>query len=110
MTIMKMLLTVYLKIMIIIKEINMTKHDIIKKYIYEYDYYGLLEMGCPDDEFDTENDMICKRVSTNYSVERIARIITDVFNEMFLENDKPELFMETAQKIKNAFIENNITD
>ena len=88
----------------------MTKYDVIKKYIDEYDYYGLLKSGAPNDEFDIESRALYYYISTHYTIEEIAIEIAKVFEIAFGGNNKPEQFMETAQKIKNAFIENNITD
>ncbi len=47
----------------------MTKYEIIKKYIDEFDFLGLLEMGCPKDEFDHESKMLLRRISVNDSAE-----------------------------------------
>ena len=40
-----------------------SKIKIVKKYVDEYDYYGLLRDGAPDDEFISEALRMIDRIS-----------------------------------------------
>ena len=59
------------------------KFKIVKKYVDEYDYYGLLRDGAPDDEFISEALRISDRISEDNTIEQIAAIIADVFHLAF---------------------------
>ena len=63
------------------------KFLVVKKYIDQMDYYGLLACGAPSDEFDIETKEISARISDDHSVQDIAVIIASVFNEYFDEHD-----------------------
>ena len=41
----------------------MNKYDVIKKYIDEFDYYGLLASCAPNDEFDSYSQMLSQRIA-----------------------------------------------
>lgn len=80
----------------------MTKFEIIKKYIDEYDYYCLLEQGAPDDEFDSYSKLFAKTITEDYTVEDIAQLIAETMDAAFSSEICPENFIETATKIRNA--------
>jgi len=74
-----------------------------KVYFYyvlkEIDMYGLIEHGAPDDEFDTEAEMIVEQLKAGTSIEEISGIIADVFNKMFGVNVDRLRYMKEAKKI-----------
>lgn len=72
---------------------------IVKKYIDEYDYYGLLRDGAPDDEFVSEALRISDRISEDSSIKQIAATIADVFHLAFGNEEDPNHYMPVAQKI-----------
>lgn len=72
---------------------------IVKKYIDEYDYYGLLRDGAPDDEFTSEALRMSDRISKDNSTEQIAAIIADVFHLAFGNEEDPDHYMPVAQKM-----------
>ena len=43
----------------------MNKFDVIKKYIDEFDYYGLLVSCAPNDEFDSYSHKFADVISEN---------------------------------------------
>lgn len=75
------------------------KYLIVKKYIDEMDYGGLLSMGAPDNEFDVESLEISGRISNARNEQDIAQIIADVFNREFDHTDAAERFLDCAGKI-----------
>ena len=77
------------------------KFLVVKKYIDQMDYYGLLASGAPSDEFDIETKEISARISDDHSVQDIAVIIASVFNDYFDEHDDATAFLSVAEQIKN---------
>ncbi len=75
------------------------KFEIVKKYIDEYDYYSLLQEGAPDDEFMSEALRISNSISEYSTIEQIAASIANVFHCAFGNEEKPEYYLTTAQKI-----------
>ncbi len=80
----------------------MNRFEIIKKYIDEYDYYGLLAHQAPKDEFDSYSRILAETISENDFVENIAAFIASHLDSAFGNEIKPEKFIETAKKIKEA--------
>lgn len=85
----------------------MSKFEIIKKYIDEYDYYGLLTFGAPNDEFDSYSQKFADTITENYTVEDIAILIAETMDNAFSEQVRPKNFLKTAKKIKNALYNND---
>lgn len=85
----------------------MSKFEVIKKYIDEYDYYGLLTNGAPNDEFDGYSQKLAEVITENDTVEDIAMLIAKTIDKAFDEEVKPEKFLKTSQKIRNALNEVN---
>ena len=80
----------------------MEKFIIVKKYIDELDYYGLLAQGSPEDEFDRESTIIAYQINADMSAEDVAFIIAETFYEAFYGDDQePAWFIPTAEKILN---------
>lgn len=77
----------------------MDKYSIIKKYIDELDYLNLLANHAPDDEFDGESKEIAIKVTESLTMQEIARIIAEVFNKQFNDNNSPDIFMDCAKNI-----------
>ncbi len=72
---------------------------IVKKHIDEMDYLHLLESGAPDDEFDLESKMIANEITDSSTIQGIACIIKEVFNDTFDDKNQPNMFMDCAKKI-----------
>ena len=77
------------------------KFLIIKKFIDQMDYSGLLAGGSPSDEFDIESKEISRRVRFDHSAQEIAYIIASVFNRAFNEHDDITVFLPVAERIKS---------
>ena len=77
---------------------------VVKYYIDKMDYFQLLDNGAPDNEFDIESKEISEKINLKMSVYEIAKIIADVFNSRFGEEDDIELFLSVAEKIKHELI------
>lgn len=77
----------------------MNKYEIIKKNIDEYDYYSLLKMGAPTDEFDDYSRELAEEISEDYSVEEIAVIIAEKIDRAFGNQVNPDKFISIATKI-----------
>lgn len=76
------------------------KYKIVKKYIDEFDYYGLLAHHAPDDEFDSYSHEIADIISEDYTVEQIACLISNTLDKAFGNEVKPEKFIDISKKIK----------
>lgn len=85
----------------------MSKFEVVKKYIDEYDYYSLLTCGAPNDEFDGYSLKIAEVITENNTVEDIAMLIAEIIDNAFDEEVKPEKFLKISKKIKNALNEVN---
>ena len=83
----------------------MNRFRIIKKYIDEYDYYGLLAGHAPDNEFDDYSRQLADTITKDDSVEDIARLIANIMDKAFAEEIEPEKFIDTAEKIRKALYE-----
>ena len=84
------------------KIFKMNKFEIIKKYIDEYDYYGLLAGHAPNDEFDSYSQMFADTITEYDSAEDIARLIAETMDKAFAEKINPEKFIDTARNIRKA--------
>ena len=80
------------------------KFLVVKKYIDQMDYYGLLASGAPSDEFDIESKEICARIRDEHSVQDIAEIIAAVFNKYFDEHDDATVFLAVAEQIEKELV------
>ena len=91
---------------IIVKEgaFMSNRFHIVKKYIDQMDYYGLLASGAPSDEFDIESKEISARISDDRSAQDIAEIIASVFNEYFDEHDDATVFLAVAKQIEKELL------
>ena len=77
------------------------KFLVVKKYIDQMDYYGLLASGAPSDEFDIETKEISARINDDHSALDIAVIIASVLNDYFDEHDDAAAFLSVAEQIIN---------
>ena len=59
----------------------------VKRCVDEWDPYGLLEIGAPEDEFDTESRMVADRISPGMTAEEIAEAVNSVFSNQFFPED-----------------------
>lgn len=82
----------------------MSKYQIIKKHIDEYDYYSLLKNGAPDDEFDSYSREFAELINERNTVEEIAVIIAERLERAFGNEVEPEKFISVAEKIKEAMM------
>ena len=77
---------------------------IVKKYVDKYDFYNLLALGAPYDEYDNESRRISGLISCYSSPYEIACAIYKVMHRAFgdiSDNSamKPETFLGIAGKI-----------
>lgn len=77
----------------------MEKYEIIKKYLDEYDYYGLLAGGAPRDEFVGEAHGLAEIISEQDSADEIAAKLANTLDTAFGEKLGAEKFGEIARKI-----------
>ncbi len=77
----------------------MDKYSIVKSAIDRADPDGLLEIGAPPDEYDSESEEIAGKISENNSVEKIAEISAKIFSRTFNSLISPDKFMEVAAEI-----------
>ena len=80
----------------------MSEFEVIKKYIDEYDYYGLLKDGAPSDEFDKYSRRLVWIINKTDTVDTIAMKIAELMDSAFGEEINPYKFVDLAQKIKNV--------
>ena len=72
---------------------------VAKKVLKEIDLFSLIEHGAPEDEFDSEAEMLVERVKIDSSIEDISGIIADVFNKMFGVEIDGRKYMKEAEEI-----------
>lgn len=63
----------------------------IRDVISAYDFQGLLQMGAPEDEYDSEAEDIYNRLGGCKSVEDVQKVIYVVFAYMFTIKHAGEL-------------------
>lgn len=78
----------------------MNRFEIVKKYIDEYDYYGLLADGAPNDELDSYSQKIASIITEKDTVKDIAILMAETMDTAFNEEINWEKFLETAHKIR----------
>jgi len=49
----------------------------------KYDLMGLIKMGSPDDEYDSETKKLIESIDQNYSEDQITKTIIDIYSKMF---------------------------
>lgn len=81
----------------------MDKYSIVKAAIDRADPDGLLEIGAPSDEYDSESEEIAKKISGDNSVEEIAETAAKIFSRTFNSAFLPDRFMEAAAEILREF-------
>ena len=74
--------------------------QIVKKQIDAIDLFGLLENGCPDDEFDIESRLIANQITKGMKAYDIAKIIAKVMNRQFDEKYTASDFNNCARQIE----------
>ena len=74
--------------------------DIIKHYIDLLDIEGLLDMDCPDDEYDGESQKIASLVKHTMTVDEIAELINDVMSRSFGKIYGVDMFIIESSRIK----------
>lgn len=77
----------------------MNRFSVVKRYIDELDYYGLLASDAPDDEYDSESRLISNSITESSTIQEIASIIAGVFNRQFSDSLKPYWFIGCAGQI-----------
>jgi hypothetical protein len=60
----------------------------IEQILVRHDPIGLIKMGAPQDEYDSEAQMICERTTKHFSREKIHQIIHEVFVHQFDDGKK----------------------
>lgn len=86
------------------KDTNLYK--LIKQEINKIDVYGLLNSGCPEDEFETEINLIYAKIKRGMNSKQIESIIATVFTNMFNEDFNPEYFENVSNKIERELNKN----
>ena len=82
----------------------MTRLDLINELLRHEDIEGLLSMGAPDDEYESEAEMIADRVgeaeqkTNKITREEVENLGATVWKEMFGLSD------EHARRRKDAFV------
>ncbi len=80
-------------------------YGIVKKYIDKYDFYQLLALGAPRDEYDMESHKITGLITCDSSTVEIAQAIYKVMFRAFGDISdnaqmKSENFLGIADKIR----------
>ena len=78
---------------------------LIKPVIDSADFEGLLETGCPADEYDIETRLIAAKISAYSSADEIAASIADIFRQMFHNSMTAAQAADAAQEIYSAIHE-----
>ena len=71
----------------------------ISKVLYDFDMEGLADLGCPEDEYYDEAELILKHINADMTVEEVADVCMQVYNDMFFPFHNVEQFIEMAEEI-----------
>ena len=71
----------------------------ISKVMFNYDIEGLADLGCPEDEYDSEAELLFNNIIDDMTVEEMAGLCKQVYDCMFLWNHTTEQFMDMAAEI-----------
>ena len=71
----------------------------ISKVMFDYDIEGLADLGCPEDEYDSEAELLFNNIIDEMTVEEMAGLCKQVYDCMFLWNHTTEQFMDMAEEI-----------
>ena len=71
----------------------------ISKVMFDYDIEGLADLGCPEDEYDSEAELLFNNIIDEMTVEEMAGLCKQVYDCMFLWNHTTEQFMDMAAEI-----------
>lgn len=70
--------------------------EAVRDVIHGWDPYGLLELGCPPDEFDAEIQAVVRQVNRIGSVPDAVHVVSRVFSSYF----EPQRFrLEDCQAV-----------
>ena len=62
-------------------------------------YLSLLAGGAPSDEFNSESQEICDKITYAHTEQDIASVIAEVFNRTFNHKNETAYFINCARKI-----------
>lgn len=92
-----------------------TKHDyqkgmeVIRAVIHEWDPYGLLASGAPQDEFDSEVASVVRQISRIKSENDAAHVLSRVFSSSFeAEFFEPKHCLKTGTRLYQALKQNGL--
>lgn len=71
----------------------------ISKVMFDYDIEGLADLGCPEDEYDSEAELLFNNIVDDMTVEEMAGLCKQVYDCNFLWNHSVEQFIEMASEI-----------
>lgn len=71
----------------------------ISKVMFDYDIEGLADLGCPEDEYDSEAELLFNNIIDDMTVEEMAGLCKQVYDCMFLSNHSVEQFIGMAEEI-----------
>ena len=71
----------------------------ISKVLYDFDMEGLADLGCPEDEYYDEAELILKHINADMTVEEVADVCMQVYNDMFFPFYSIEQFEDMAEEI-----------
>ncbi len=71
----------------------------ISKVMFDYDIEGLADLGCPEDEYNSDAKMVFENINANMTVEEVADVCKQVYDINFLPNHSIQQFEEMASEI-----------
>jgi len=84
--------------------------DVVARVIRDWDPYGLLRGGCPDDEFDAEIQSVVREIPRIKSANDAAQVLCNVFSSAFdRESFRLESCFAIGSKLFAALSENCLT-
>jgi hypothetical protein len=83
--------------------------DTVRAVIHEWDPYGLLKTGAPEDEFDSEIASIARQIPQIQSSGDATHVVSRVFSSSFEARlFKPESCTEVGEKLYRALAEQSL--
>lgn len=91
------------------KQAHALVFEAVRSVIHKWDPYGLLETGCPTDEFDSEIQAVIGQIERIGSVQDAVHTLSRVFSSAFEPKDfRPESCQDVGEQLYRTLRERGI--
>lgn len=83
--------------------------ETVRGVIHQWDPYGLLALGCPDDEFDAEIKAVVRALGRIRSVQDAVHVLSRVFSASFEpKRFRPEDCQTAGEQLYQALLKRRL--